>query len=590
MRNNYIYESYTNPYANTDNYSTKKDQFENSPSGPQISPYKTFNGFNSLGYLNSSTQKTPFTTTNYPSTSSSYNYSKNYPETQNIYELNRAKFRSPTSSASSSTVLHITPTKDLNIYSTPSQNNKQRDISQPSAFQDQTPPKNYKPSESHSGSFYSPNKMTTNYDTPKELDQGINRPLFYNSDSKRLVPTKSNSTQDYIMRDEIRNEGRSSIKSTVSAFEDGPKVSSRTNLPSQHEIISSRLKPMVSTIDQDRKDGIRRFIIPTTIDKNDYSFSSIKLKDSNSPQSFSNIYQDINTVHKIFQDRYKANNFVSPSRSQVLDATINHSPSREFGSYEYFRNKHMPSVNLFDPKAPPEQDKRTVIDNSRSSKPIKVEYPKPRERSISPTDFGVDEEVTENDDTRPKPNNSERPSVEHPKYSLSEKLGNYTKKQINTSSKPKLSNSASKQNEPDISDNKVLITEEPISKREKVINSERGRSSSFDRKSSSNNKGMSPLREIYESTKNFVNRMIYKDRIKCDCTPNLLHDNETCSRAKNWLFTKFKPTELDYLKKTYNQVLASEEIDPKCSRQIALDIPRTFPTHKLFMRESEGYP
>jgi len=95
---------------------------------------------------------------------------------------------------------------------------------------------------------------------------------------------------------------------------------------------------------------------------------------------------------------------------------------------------------------------------------------------------------------------------------------------------------------------------------------------------------------VFQSTKNLMNRLISsKPRIKCACSSTARTDQETCPRAQRWLGSKYQADEIDYLKKTYENILASQEIDPKSKKQIKLDILRTYPDCKVFSQSSEGY-
>jgi hypothetical protein len=94
---------------------------------------------------------------------------------------------------------------------------------------------------------------------------------------------------------------------------------------------------------------------------------------------------------------------------------------------------------------------------------------------------------------------------------------------------------------------------------------------------------------IVKSTKNyFVNKLSLSDaRVKCSCSSDL-SKNETCDQAMKWLLTRYKLSELEYLKKTYENLLVDAEIDSKSQKQIMLDISRTCPESKYFKPEGGG--
>lgn len=94
---------------------------------------------------------------------------------------------------------------------------------------------------------------------------------------------------------------------------------------------------------------------------------------------------------------------------------------------------------------------------------------------------------------------------------------------------------------------------------------------------------------IVKSTKNyFVNKLSLSDaRVKCSCSSDLGKD-ETCDQAMKWLLSRYKLSELDYLKTTYEKLQTDAEIDSKSQKQITLDVSRTFPGSKYFKREGGG--
>lgn len=78
-------------------------------------------------------------------------------------------------------------------------------------------------------------------------------------------------------------------------------------------------------------------------------------------------------------------------------------------------------------------------------------------------------------------------------------------------------------------------------------------------------------------------------RTKCTCDSNLKED-ETCSTAMRWILKKYKKSEFEYLKATYQKILSETKLqDVNQQRQIQKDITRTYPTNKFFASNSEGY-
>ena len=80
-----------------------------------------------------------------------------------------------------------------------------------------------------------------------------------------------------------------------------------------------------------------------------------------------------------------------------------------------------------------------------------------------------------------------------------------------------------------------------------------------------------------------------KKRLKCSCDINL-DENESCSKALNWISKKYKESEFGYLKATYEKILSENKlVDIEYARQIQKDLPRTSPQNKFFAEGSPGY-
>ena len=96
-------------------------------------------------------------------------------------------------------------------------------------------------------------------------------------------------------------------------------------------------------------------------------------------------------------------------------------------------------------------------------------------------------------------------------------------------------------------------------------------------------------KSLVKSTKNYLaNKLQLPDaRLKCACNGDLSR-HETCKKAMTWLMVRYKPTELEYLKKTYEKLFTEAEIDAKSQKQIKLDVSRTFPEHKYYSAEGGG--
>lgn len=91
-----------------------------------------------------------------------------------------------------------------------------------------------------------------------------------------------------------------------------------------------------------------------------------------------------------------------------------------------------------------------------------------------------------------------------------------------------------------------------------------------------------------KSTKKYlVNKLTSNNgRLKCSC-PGDVEKRESCPETMKWLLSRYKPSELPYLKRMYEKLLTDAEIDPKCQKQIRLDVARTFPECRYY-NSSEG--
>jgi hypothetical protein len=79
-----------------------------------------------------------------------------------------------------------------------------------------------------------------------------------------------------------------------------------------------------------------------------------------------------------------------------------------------------------------------------------------------------------------------------------------------------------------------------------------------------------------------------RKRLKCSCDSNLSED-QTCSRAYKWISRKYKESEHEYLKSTYEKILSeSKLIDQEHVKQIKKDINRTYPDNKFYAEDSPG--
>ena len=94
---------------------------------------------------------------------------------------------------------------------------------------------------------------------------------------------------------------------------------------------------------------------------------------------------------------------------------------------------------------------------------------------------------------------------------------------------------------------------------------------------------------IVKSTKNYlVNKFSLSDaRVKCSCSSDLGR-NETCGQAMKWLMSRYKHSELEYLKNTYENLQVDAVIDIKSQKQIVLDVSRTFPSSRYFSSDGGG--
>lgn len=96
-------------------------------------------------------------------------------------------------------------------------------------------------------------------------------------------------------------------------------------------------------------------------------------------------------------------------------------------------------------------------------------------------------------------------------------------------------------------------------------------------------------RKPLQFIKNFFLSSKYKYE-KCQCDAENLEDvaNPTCRRAEKWLLAKYQPSELEYLKSVYDEILKDENLDEDCVKQIEKDLQRTFPDNPYFSKEGEG--
>jgi len=93
---------------------------------------------------------------------------------------------------------------------------------------------------------------------------------------------------------------------------------------------------------------------------------------------------------------------------------------------------------------------------------------------------------------------------------------------------------------------------------------------------------------VVQSAKEFIHKVGHRTRSKCACSYSLKSNEETCPRAQKWLLSKYRKSELGYLKKTYEKIRDSKDLAPACQKQIALDIRRTHPEIEFFAGSGEG--
>ena len=77
-------------------------------------------------------------------------------------------------------------------------------------------------------------------------------------------------------------------------------------------------------------------------------------------------------------------------------------------------------------------------------------------------------------------------------------------------------------------------------------------------------------------------------RTKCTCDSNL-KENETCSKAIGWILNKYKKSEFESLKKTYEKILKENQLqNQEIVKQIQKDMNRTYPSTTYFAADGEG--
>jgi len=95
---------------------------------------------------------------------------------------------------------------------------------------------------------------------------------------------------------------------------------------------------------------------------------------------------------------------------------------------------------------------------------------------------------------------------------------------------------------------------------------------------------------VVQSAKDFIQKVGHqRTRTKCACLYSLQGNEDTCPKAQKWLLSKYRKSELGYLKKTYEKIRDSKDLAPACQKQIALDIRRTHPEIEFFAGSGEGY-
>lgn len=99
------------------------------------------------------------------------------------------------------------------------------------------------------------------------------------------------------------------------------------------------------------------------------------------------------------------------------------------------------------------------------------------------------------------------------------------------------------------------------------------------------------FKDYFQEPKNWIKSLLTpnpRKGLKCDCDIGLAID-KTCSRALKWLLKKYKPSELPYLKETYEKIVLEQKIiEFEQIKQIDKDINRTFPKSQLFQHGSDG--
>ena len=93
---------------------------------------------------------------------------------------------------------------------------------------------------------------------------------------------------------------------------------------------------------------------------------------------------------------------------------------------------------------------------------------------------------------------------------------------------------------------------------------------------------------VVQSAKDFIQKVGHRTRTKCACSYSLKSDEDTCPKAQKWLLSKYRKSELGYLKKTYEKIRDSKDLAPACQKQIALDIRRTHPEIEFYAGSGEG--
>jgi len=95
------------------------------------------------------------------------------------------------------------------------------------------------------------------------------------------------------------------------------------------------------------------------------------------------------------------------------------------------------------------------------------------------------------------------------------------------------------------------------------------------------------FKEFSNSFKGFLFGEKKTVRNKCKCDSSLSDDNISCSRALQWIQYNYKLTDLESLKKDYEE-MENAQADESNVNQIEKDLLRTFPSYPYFAKESEG--